>query len=66
MKLKYRVRVRESWDKPEYLVDKVIESKLSPKAIVKIYIQKHPGARLVEAKEINEFRTNSYSRSYNA
>jgi hypothetical protein len=40
----YRVTVLEKPDSTVYLVDKIVESKQSPSAVLNRYIKKHPDA----------------------
>ncbi len=49
--MQYRVTVLEKQDSTAYLVDTVIESKQSPKAIINRYLRKYPDAYEVTAEK---------------
>jgi hypothetical protein len=63
MKAKYRVTVLATHDSTEYLVDKVIESKETPRQIVQRYLKKYPNVHAISAEEQNPYRLHRYSQS---
>jgi hypothetical protein len=62
--MKYRLKVLETRDSSEYLVDAVINSNKSPRSIVKEYLKIYPDVYMIEAYEENPHRLNSYSESH--
>lgn len=63
--MKYRVRVLENPESTEYLVDKIVKSRQTPRAIVGQYLKLYPDAYQIEAKEDTPHRLYSYSISSN-
>jgi len=63
--MKLRVTVLENTTSTQYLVDKVIETKKSPRTVVQEYLKKYPRVYQISAQEETPYRKYGYSISSN-
>lgn len=60
---RFRVRVKASKHSTDYLVNKVVKSKKSPRQIVEDYMKQYPNVHLISAYLVSEYKLSGYSTS---